>query len=114
VDHLSPDQVFERRWAQTLFQTTLHRLREEYAASGKGALFDVLTEFQPRDPGALSYLEIGAKFGMSETAIKSTALRMRQRHREILRDEIARTVSSGDEIEEEIQYLREVLARPLC
>jgi RNA polymerase sigma factor (sigma-70 family) len=114
VDLLSPDQVFERRWAQTLFQTALNRLREEYAASGKGALFEVLTDFQPREAGAPSYVEIGAQFGMSETAIKSTALRMRQRHRDILREEIARTVTSVDEIEEEIQHVREVLARPAC
>jgi RNA polymerase sigma factor (sigma-70 family) len=114
VDHLSPDQVYERRWAQTLLQTALSRLREEYAAAGKGALFNELTDFEPREPGAPSYVEVGARFGMSETAIKSTALRIRQRHREILREEIARTVTSPEEIEEEIQHLRAVLAKPQC
>jgi DNA-directed RNA polymerase specialized sigma24 family protein len=112
VDSLSPDQVFERRWAQTLFQVTLNRLRDEFVGADKGALFDLLKDFQPREPGAPSYAEIGARFGMTEAAIKSAVQRMRQRHRELLRQEIAHTVTRPDEVEEEIRYLRDVLARP--
>ena len=110
VDSLSPDQVFERRWAQTVFQVTLNRLRAEYVEGGKGALFDVLKNFQPRQPGAPSYVQIGGRFGMTEAAVKSAVQRMRQRHREILREEIAHTVTRPEEIEEEIRYLREILA----
>jgi RNA polymerase sigma-70 factor (ECF subfamily) len=110
VDHFSPDQVFERRWAQTVFQVALNRLREEYVQSGRGSLFDLLKDFQPREAGALSYAEIGAKFEMTEAAVKSAVQRMRQRHREILREEIAHTVTSPHEIDGEIRHLREVLS----
>ena len=110
VDNLSPDQVFERRWAQTVFQVALNRLREEYVASGRSPFFDSLKDFQPREPGAPSYAEIGVKFGITEAAVKSAVQRMRQRHREILREEIAHTVTSPAEVDEEIRHLREVLA----
>lgn len=109
VDDLSPDQVFERRWAQTVFQTALNRLRAEYVESGRGAFFDLLKDFQPRDPGALTYVEIGEQFGMTEAAVKSAVQRLRQRHREILREEIAHTVTEPTEVDEEIRHLREVL-----
>jgi len=108
VDHFSPDQVFERRWAQTIFQVALNRLREEYVSSGKGDLYDVLKDFQPRE--GVSYAEIGARFGMTEAAIKSAVQRMRARHRELLRREIANTVTRPDEIDEEIRHLREALS----
>jgi RNA polymerase sigma-70 factor (ECF subfamily) len=111
VDAFSPDQVFELRWAQTIFQVALNRLREEYAATGKAELFDFLKDFQPRESGAPSYAEIGATFGMTEAAIKSAVQRMRARHREILRREIANTVTRPDKIEEEIAHLRAILSR---
>jgi RNA polymerase sigma-70 factor (ECF subfamily) len=110
VDHFSPDQVFERRWAQTIFQVALNRLREEYVSAGKADLFDQLKDLQPREHGAPSYAEIGTRFGMTEAAVKSAMQRMRARHREILRQEIANTVTRPDEIEEEIRHLREVLS----
>ncbi len=110
VDSLSPDQVFERRWAQTVFQAALKRLRDEYVESGRGAFFDLLKDFQPREPGAPTYAEIGRQFGMTEAAVKSSVQRMRQRHREILREEIAHTVTAPEEVDEEIRHLREVLS----
>jgi RNA polymerase sigma-70 factor (ECF subfamily) len=110
ADNLSPDQVFERRWAQAVFQVALNRLQEEYRGGGRGPFFDLLKDFQPREPGAPTYAEIGARFGMSEAAVKSAVQRMRQRHREILREEIAHTVASPEEIDEEVRHLREVLA----
>lgn len=110
VDHFSPDQVFERRWAQTVFQVALNRLRAEYVETGRGPFFDLLKDFQPREPGAPSYADIGARFGMTEAAVKSAVQRMRQRHREILRKEIAHTVTRPEEIEEEIRHLRDTLS----
>ena len=109
VDNLSPDQVFERRWAQTVFQVALNRLQAEYVESGRGPFFELLKDFQPREAGAPSYVEIGEKFGMTESAVKSAVQRLRQRHREILREEISHTVTSPEEIDEEIRHLREVL-----
>ena len=114
VDHLSPDQVFERRWAQTILQLALDRLRGEYVRTGKGELFDLLKDFQPREAGAPSYAEIGARFGMTEAAIKSAAQRMRARHSEILRQEIANTVTQPIEIDQEIRHLWQVLSNGLA
>ena len=107
---LSPDQVFERRWAETILEQAAKRLRKEYVANGKTALFDALNDFQPGEHGAVSYKEAGARLDMTESAIKSAIHRMRRRHREILREEIANTVSRPEEIDEEIRYLLTILS----
>jgi RNA polymerase sigma factor (sigma-70 family) len=111
VDELTPDQVFERRWAQTVLQTALDRLRQEYAARGQATLFERLQDYQPHEPGGQSYAQLGADFEMTEAAVKSAVQRMRQRHRELLREEIAQTVTRPEEIEEELRYFRELLGR---
>ena len=111
VDEMTPDQVFERRWAQAVVQTALNRLREEYAARGQAALFERLQDYQPREPGGQSYAQLGEDLGLTEAAVKSAVQRMRQRHRELLRDEIAHTVTRPEEIEEEIRHFRALLAR---
>jgi RNA polymerase sigma-70 factor (ECF subfamily) len=111
VDELTPDQVFERRWAQAVMQTALHRLREEYTARGQAAVFEVLQDYQPRDPGGQSYAQLGEDLGMTEAAVKSAVQRMRQRHRELLREAIAQTVTRPEEIEEELRHFRALLGR---
>ncbi len=108
-DSLTPEQVFERRWAHRLMERAVARLRAEYAAAGKEALFDELKDLHPGERGARSYVEIGALFGLSETAIKSAVHRLRLRHRDILRSEIANTISGPEEVEDEIRYLIQVL-----
>ena len=109
ADELTPDQIFERRWAQTVLQTALDRLRGEFAARGQTALFERLQDYQPREPGGPSYADIGAGLGLTEAAVKSAVQRMRQRHRELLREEIAHTVTRPEEIEEELRYFRALL-----
>jgi RNA polymerase sigma factor (sigma-70 family) len=111
ADELTPEQIFERRWVQTILQRALDRLTAEYSEMDRAALFEALKDFQPRHPGSLTYAEIGANLSTTEAAIKSAMQRMRQRHREILREEIAHTVGSAQEVEEEIRYMREVLNR---
>jgi RNA polymerase sigma-70 factor (ECF subfamily) len=110
ADPMSPDQLFERRWAQTLLEQALHRLRQEYVDGGKLALFEQLKDLQPGEHGTLSYVELGEQLGMSEAAIKSAAHRLRRRHCELLREEIAHTVARPEEIDEEIRYLLTVLS----
>lgn len=111
VDELTPDQVFERRWAQTILQTALDRLRGEYERRGQTALFQVLQDYQPREQGGRSYAQVGSDLGMTEAAIKSAVQRMRQRHRELLREEVAQTVTRPEEIDEELRHLRVSLGR---
>jgi RNA polymerase sigma-70 factor (ECF subfamily) len=111
VDELTPDQVFERRWAQAVLQTALDRLRQEFAARDQSALFELLQDYQPRESGGRSYAQLGEELGMTEAAVKSAFQRMRQRHRELLREEIAQTVTRPEEIEEELRHFRALLGR---
>jgi RNA polymerase sigma factor (sigma-70 family) len=108
-ESLTADQVFERRWAQTLMERTVARLRQEYIDEGKGELFQQLKDLQPGERGRRSYVEIGAPFGLSEAAVKSAVHRLRARHRDVLRSEIARTLSSAEEVDEEIRHLIQAL-----
>lgn len=109
VDDLTPDQVFERRWAQAILQTALERLREEFTARGQAALFERLQDYQPREAGGRSYAQLGNELAMTEAAVKSAVQRMRQRHRELLREEIAHTVTRPEEIEDELRHFRALL-----
>jgi RNA polymerase sigma-70 factor (ECF subfamily) len=104
-ESLTADQVFERRWAQTLMERAVARLRQEYVDDGKAELFQQLKDLQPGERGARSYMEIGAQFGLSEAAVKSAVHRLRARHRDVLRSEIARTLGSAEEVDEEIRHL---------
>ena len=108
---MTPDQIFERRWVQTLLQRAFDRLAAEYVKVDKAALFEALKDFQPRQAGSLTYAQIGAGLGTTEAAVKSAMQRMRERHREILREEISHTVASATEVEEEIRHMRAVLNR---
>ena len=73
ADTLSADKIFERRWALTLLEQVLARLREEHVATGKAALFDLLKECLTGDRSSLPYVELGNKVGMSEGAVKVAA-----------------------------------------
>ena len=108
---LNPERLFERRWAQTLMEQAFHRLRAEYATAGKTALFEQLKDLQPGEHGESSYAGIAARLGLAEGTIKSAVHRLRRRHRELLREEIAQTVTHPEEIDEEIQSLLTVWSR---
>ena len=111
ANELSPDQIFELRWAQTVMERALGRLREEYVSRGKAALFEQLKDLQPGEHGEASYTQIATRLGLAEGTIKSAVHRLRRRHREILREEIAQTVARPEEIDEEIRNLLIVLSR---
>jgi RNA polymerase sigma-70 factor (ECF subfamily) len=111
MNGLSPDQWYELRWAQWVMERALKRLREEYGTGGKAELFEQLKDIQPGEHGAASYAEIGARLGLARGTIASAVHRLRQRHREILREEIAQTVTRPEEIDEEIGNLLAVLTR---
>ncbi|MBI2925062.1 MAG: RNA polymerase sigma factor [Verrucomicrobia bacterium] len=109
---LTPEIIYERRWALTLLDQVLEQLREEQVAAGNGALFDELRIFLSDAKGAMSYTEAAAKTGLSEAAARQAVRRLRQRYRELLRAEIAHTVSSPQEIDEEIRHLFAVFGDP--
>ena len=111
ADERTPDEVFERRWAHDILQRALDRLREEYTARGQVTLFGALQDYQPREPGGRSYAQLGDDLGMTEAAVKSAVQRMRQRHGELIREEIAQTVTRPEEIDEELRHFRILLGR---
>lgn len=106
----TPDRLFDRRWALTLLETVLGRLRTEAAATDKAALFDRLKGSLTGDRGADTLSEAAAALGMAEGAVKTAVHRLRRRYRELLREEIGRTVQSPDAVEDEIRDLFAALA----
>lgn len=110
VDTMTADKIYERRWALTLLDEVLKRLREKYAAEGKGKLFDQLKVTLTGERSTIPYAEIGTQLGMTEGAVKVAVHRLRQRYRETLRAEIAETVASPGEVEEELRHLFSALS----
>jgi len=106
---LAPDKIFDRRWATTLLEQALERLRADYATDHKGNLFARLEVFLTGNAPEASYAEIAASLNMSEGALKVAVHRLRQRYGELVRTEIAQTVAAPEEIDEELQYLFAVL-----
>ncbi len=107
----TPELAYERRWAKSLLEQAARLLRCEYAQTGREQLYEVLKDLQPGERGAHSYADLGAQLGVSEQAVKNAVHRLRRRHREILRAEIARTVEDPEDVAAEIQHLMNVLAR---
>jgi DNA-directed RNA polymerase specialized sigma24 family protein len=107
--HLSPEKVFERRWALSLMERTVARLREEYVAADRLELFEELKYFQSGEDDGPPYAEAATRLGLTLSAIKSAIHRLRQRHRALLREEVFQTVATPTEVDEEIRYLISVM-----
>jgi RNA polymerase sigma-70 factor (ECF subfamily) len=105
ADPTTPEAVFERRWALTLLEQTLARLRQEFAAAGKEPLFQALKGSLADDGTSQPYARIGQDLGLGESAVKTAVYRLRRRFQELLRAEIAQTVASPDEVEDELRDL---------
>lgn len=108
---LTPEQVFERRWALILLDTVLEKLGLEYCAEGKADLFAALKPGLAGNPSSLAYPQLARILGLSESGVRVAVHRLRQRYRESLRAEIANTVASAEEVEAEMRHLFNVLAR---
>jgi RNA polymerase sigma-70 factor (ECF subfamily) len=107
----TPETLFDRQWALTLLERVLARLREEFGAAGKTRLFDRLKDSMAGERGDAGYAQAAAELGMTEGNVKVAVHRLRKRYRERLREEIAQTVVSPAEVEEEIRHLFTALAR---
>jgi RNA polymerase sigma-70 factor (ECF subfamily) len=106
----SPEKLYERRWAITLLDCVLARLAREFAEAGKTELFGQLQGFLVEGSSGKSYREIATETELSEEAIKKAVQRMRRRYYELFRQEIAQTVATPGEVEEELRHLCEVLS----
>lgn len=109
ADAVTPEVLFERRWAFAVLGRTLEELRLEYARGEKATLFEELQGFLPGGEGRVSRAELAAKRGVSAGAIDVAVHRLRQRFGALLREQVAQTVSSEAEVEGEIRYLISVL-----
>ena len=109
ADHLSADRIYERRWALTLMEQVLRRLRDEYVMAGNAELFDLLKQLLPDEPGAPSRAEIALQLGMTDNALRQAFHRFRQRYQFLLREEIGHTVAVASDVEDELRHLITVL-----
>ncbi len=105
VDDMTPERLFEQRWAWAVLDEVLLRLREQYAAKGQGALFEALKGALMQRPAAGQYDEVAHKLGMTQNAVVVAAHRLRGRYRKLLRDEIAQTVAEPGLVDAEVTYL---------
>lgn len=106
---LPPDHIYERRWAITLLERGMARLRGEFDTAGRPSDFDRLKGWLTASRGEIAYAQVAAALGVSEGAARVAVHRMRKRFREIFREEIARTVATDAEVEDEVRHLLRAL-----
>jgi len=102
---LTPERIYQRRWALTLLERALGKLRQEFAERGRLQLFEHLKAFLGGEKSTVPYQEIATKLGMTEGAVKVAVHRLRRRCRQVLREEIAQTVAGPEEVDEELRDL---------
>jgi DNA-directed RNA polymerase specialized sigma24 family protein len=111
ADQLTADRLFERRWAMTLLENVLTKLREEQGEAGRGETFAVLQDCLTGDGRSAAYHKLVTRLGISEGAVKIAVHRLRRRYRELLQVEIASTVGSPEEVDDERRYLLSVMSQ---
>jgi RNA polymerase sigma-70 factor (ECF subfamily) len=111
TSELSPEKAFEKRWAIALLERAFTRTREEFAAAGKAAQFEKLRGFLSDKADQGGYGSLALELGMTPNRVAVTVHRLRERYCEIVREEVAHTVSSADQIEEEMRHLFAILAQ---
>jgi len=104
-DELSPEKLFERSWALTVLDRTMARLQAEAVSTNKQKSFERLKSYLIADKGSATYRDAADELDITEGAVRVAVHRLRKRYRELLRDEIAQTVTSDDQIDEEIRDL---------
>ena len=109
ADPVTPDLIYERRWASTVLERALNLLKDEYHRAGNADLFESLKQLLPGEPDAPPQKHIAAKLGMTENAVRQAFYRFRQRYQSLLREEIAHTVATPGDIEDELRHLIAVI-----
>ena len=110
VDELTPETMYERRWAETILDAVTLQLRTEFEAAGQGERFEELKVFLLAEQEPVTYAAMATRLGMSEGAVRTAIYRMRQRYGALFRAEIAQTVTGLPELEEEVRHFLAVLA----
>jgi RNA polymerase sigma factor (sigma-70 family) len=107
---IPPDRAYERRWALTLLEQTMSRLRTEFTSAGKILEFEQLKIFLTSDKKEIPYAKVADELGTNEAALRVAVHRLRRRYRELFREEIAHTLAEGESVKEELQHLLSVLS----
>jgi RNA polymerase sigma factor (sigma-70 family) len=107
---LTPERLFAKSWSLTILNNAMARLKAEFSATDKQQLFESLKPHLPAGKGPTGYRELAVRLGMTEAAVKVAVYRLRHRYRQLVRDEIAQTVSTPQQVDEEIQDLFASLA----
>lgn len=104
---LTPEQLYDRQWALTLLDRIMQNLEDEYAQAGRTRQFELLKRYIIGEQSAAksTYREVARELEMTQGAAKMAAHRMRRRYRELLRQEILQTVTSAEEVDDEIRNL---------
>ena len=110
ADHFTPENAFERRWAETLLQGVLDRLRDEWDGHGALQSFEDLKAFLIKGQDAEPFAGTALRLKVTEASLKWAVHKLRRRYGEIFREEIAHTVSSPDEVDAEIRHLFSVMS----
>jgi len=105
ADNMTPEKKFLRHWALTVLEQAMNELERECHDHGKGAFFSESKELLSSERDAATYAEIARRLNMGEGATRMAVHRLRRRYGDLLRNEIARTVSGPEEVEEEMRYL---------
>jgi RNA polymerase sigma-70 factor (ECF subfamily) len=108
---LPPDEIYERRWALSVLDQVLARLADEHRAAGPAAaaLFERLQKSLTHEPDRGTPADTAHESGMTQSAVRQASYRLRQRYRQVLREEIAHTVMAAGDIDDELRHLVAVL-----
>ena len=107
---LSPEQIFERRWAQTILDQASNQLRDEYVANDKRDLFEALHGFLTEESRFGDYADVAKRLGMTSSTVAVAVHRLRQRYRQLVREAVRPTVADPSEIEGEVKHLAAALS----
>lgn len=106
---LPAEQLYERRWALSLIEQAMNRLRAEYATAGKAHEFEQLKGFLAAAKADAPQAELAAKLGRSEGALRVEVHRLRKCFRRLFREEVGQTVAAEEDVDEELRHLLAVL-----
>ncbi len=110
MDTMTPERAYEERWAMTLLEQVLARMREDYGRAGKARLFEALQDFLWGPDVAVSYGALATELAMTEGALRVAVHRLREHYRDRLRAEVAHTVSDSSEVDAELHHLISVIS----
>jgi DNA-directed RNA polymerase specialized sigma24 family protein len=103
------ERLFDLRWAATVVEQALRRLREECESQGRLRVFETLRPCLGAEREDVSYSTLAQTMGVPEASVKQLVHRLRQRYRSLLREEVAETVADPAEVDDEIRHLCGVL-----